>query len=169
MFNGGNVKCVQQPANPMYLGIEGPGTMSIEEVYDAYASLLFGYILKIIEHKDEAEAILISVFVNYSQNRERYYESNGLLFISLLNRARNEAIDGLIKGYRGKLTGKPPAGNETTHPLIQDLPLFEKTILALIHLKGFSVNEVADFLQVPVKIILNKMGAYASAANPAYW
>jgi DNA-directed RNA polymerase specialized sigma24 family protein len=163
MVNEAKVKSIEQRLE-MQLD-NTPGLNSIEEVYDAYASLLFGYILKIIDHKDEAEAILVSVFVNFSQNRGRYYENRSLLFISLLNSARNEAIDALIKKYQDKISsttinGKPPVVNETSYALIQKLPLFEKTIAALIQLRGYSVAEVADFLKVPVKIILRKMEAY---------
>jgi len=160
MVNETKVKSIEQGLE-MHLD-DTPGLNSIEEVYDAYASLLFGYILKIIDHKDEAEAILVSVFVNFSQNRNLNFESRGTVFISLLNMARNEAIDALIKKYCDRSTANSPTDNTTTHPLLQELPLFEKTIFALIHFKDFSINEVADFLKVPVKIIQNKMAHFAS-------
>lgn len=165
MVNEENVKCVERTGKEIHLEIDGPATMSMEEVYDAYAPLLFGYILKIVDHKDDAESVLVSVFVDFSQNRNRYYDSPGVLFISLLNRARNESIDTLIKRNRDKLIASSP--NETNCIFIQELPLFEKTILALIYFKRFGVNEVADFLQIPVKNILDKLGAYQSAANPS--
>jgi len=164
MVNEAKLKCVEQPGLKMHL-VDTPGLISIGEVYDAYASLLFGYILKIIDHKDEAEAILVSVFVNFSQTRDPNFESRGAVFISLLNMARNEAIDRLIKRYHGKMvktkiSKDPQTDNEANYALLQTLPLFEKTIAALIKLRGFSVADVADFLKVPVKIIQSKMEAY---------
>src|SRR5687768_8273205 len=62
-------------------------------LYDAYAPMLFGVILRIVDDRKEAENLLQDCFVKIWQNIQSYDESKGRLATWLLNIARNTAID----------------------------------------------------------------------------
>ena len=62
-------------------------------LYDAYAPMLFGVILRIVDDRKEAENLLQDCFVKIWQNIQTYSESKGRLATWLINIARNTAID----------------------------------------------------------------------------
>jgi RNA polymerase sigma-70 factor, ECF subfamily len=63
------------------------------ELYDRYAALLYGVIVRIVKEEADAENILQDTFVKIWHNVATYDASKGRLATWLLNIARNSAID----------------------------------------------------------------------------
>lgn len=152
------IKCKQvDPLNALVDDMEIPSRISLLKLYDSYSSYLFAHILKIIPDKEKAENILQSVFVTLSRNIE-IYNYNDKLLLYLLNMARNEAIQALI--LNDSMNNSCFFGHTTNiQTFISKLPLFEKTILALIYFRGFTTKQIAELLRIHVKIIEFKLEA----------
>ena len=118
---------------------------SLSELYDNCASYLYSYILKIVPDKIEAENILASIFIQFSKIKEKDKPGSPIIWLS--NTARDESINSILAH----------SNNTAYRKVLDDFSLFEKTILSLMHLRGFTVPHVAALLQLPEKVIENKL------------
>lgn len=130
------------------------------KLYDTYSAALYSYILKIVPDKAKAASILKSTFVTAWKNIETYDNNQSGLFIWLLNIARNEAIQALneIDPMVNKTSNQASGiNNSSIQTLLSNLPLLQKTILTLNYYGGFNVNEIAEILKLPAKLVERKL------------
>ena len=134
------------------------------EVYDRYSGALNGIITRIVRDNEAAQDVLQDSFVKVWRNIQSYDSSKGSFFTWMLNIARNTSIDSLRKL---KKEGKTEIQNWDTAvgvvgavqqnvntigltKLVEKLPAEQKLIIEYIYFNGYTQQEVADELQMPL-------------------
>lgn len=153
---------------------------ALEELYDRYSSLLYTIIKKIAPDQTSAERILIDVFVIIWQRAGESNITN--VFSWLVTIARNKAIDTL---RRSRTTSTMTTYNDEYEdyyilPVFPDdidnldfntafslKPKIEKSlskltdtqkyVLHLAYYEGYTIEEIADKLNVPVETVRGKI------------
>jgi RNA polymerase sigma factor (sigma-70 family) len=142
-----------------------------EEAYkyliDMYSAMLYGVILRITKNDDDAQNILQDTFIKIWTHIALYDASKGRLATWTLNIARNTAIDftrSKIYSQRSKNQNiEQTVGFETdklkTHieidniglrQLVNTLPLRYREIIEWMYFEGFTQQEIAIKLDVPI-------------------
>ncbi len=125
---------------------------AISIVFDTYSQPLLGYIFKILGNKSISEDILISIFRHLPALLTNYNEKGRDLFTTLINISRNYAVDFLIeKNNRESMLSDLQQQKVATY--IYELSLFQRTVYALLYIRGYDINEVSAILNVSVKFI----------------
>lgn len=136
-------------------------------VYDCYAKSLFAVIQNLIKNKEESEDVLQDVFVKIWKNIDSYNDSKGRFYTWILNIARNAAIDKLrSKGFSNhqknlstdNFVNLIDDSQHLTHKIdsigIQEFVKKLKpkciAIIDLLFFKGFTQQETADELDIPL-------------------
>jgi RNA polymerase sigma-70 factor, ECF subfamily len=149
---------------------------SFEALYDAYSSMLFGIILKIVEDKREAENLLQDCFVKIWQNIGHYAQDKGKISTWMINIARNTAIDFTrSKYYNQKLKNQNlenfvhHAGERTiTHPCIDTLGLRQlvqrldpscREVIEWMYFEGYTQQEIAENFGIPLGTVKSRTRA----------
>lgn len=139
--------------------------------YDAYSPALYGIIMRIIAHEGTAEEILQQTFLKIWNGINTYNDKYGTLFTWMSTIARNAAIDKVrVKAFENlnKTDGLdstvyehadfPMVENEIdANNLINLLDEKYKEILDLIYLKGYSHNEAAEKLKLPIGTVKTRL------------
>ena len=156
---------------------------ALEELYDRYSSLLFTIIKKIAPDQTTAEQILIELFVIIWRKAANLETSTQNVFGWLVTLARNKAVDSLRRS-RGLSETSQLYNDEYEDYFI--LPTFskemdnldfntafslkpkiekslskltdtQKYVLHLAYYEGFTIDEIADKLNVPLETVRNKI------------
>ncbi len=156
---------------------------ALEELYDRYSSLLFTIIKKIAPNKETAEQILIDVFVIIWRKAGNPELKNTNVFTSLVTLARNKAVDSVRRGRSAATTLQayndeyedyfilptfPPDMDSldfntafSLKPKIEKalskLTDTQKYVLHLAYYEGYTIDEIADKLNVPLETVRNKV------------
>lgn len=139
-------------------------------LYDMYAKSLFGVIYNLIRDKEEAEDVLQETFIKIWKNIDTYNESKGRFYTWILNIARNNAIDKLrSKDFNNNL--KNLSADNFVHVLEDPAKTINKIdaigihefvkklkpkciqIIDLLFFKGYTQQEAADELEIPLGTI----------------
>jgi RNA polymerase sigma-70 factor (ECF subfamily) len=146
-------------------------------LYEQYSSVLFGVIKRIISKDDQsAQDVLQEVFLKIWNNIGRYDNQKGRLYTWMINIARNSAIDKLrSKGEIMKSKILP--GEDIVDTVVANVGTEQKTdaiglrtlvgalkpehyiIIELAYYKGFTMEEIAKELDVPVGTVKTRMRA----------
>jgi RNA polymerase sigma-70 factor (ECF subfamily) len=146
-------------------------------LYGQYSAVLFGVIKRIISTDDQsAQDVLQEVFFKIWNNIGQYNNEKGRLYTWMLNIARNSAIDKLrSKGEIMK--SKILAGEDIVDTVVANVGTEQKTdaiglrtlvgalrpeqsiIIELAYYKGFTMEEIAKELDVPVGTVKTRMRA----------
>lgn len=135
-------------------------------LYDAYSAALYGISLKILGDSKVAEDNVQDTFVKVWKKIGSYDNSKGSFFTWILNINRNAAIDKYRKLSKKTLISIQTSENfvdlgkgenakqKTDHigisDLVKVLPEKEQVILEYIYFKGFTQQETADELDIPL-------------------
>lgn len=111
-------------------------------LYDQYAPAILGFIISLVGDRAKAEEILPEIFCEISIKISTYKHKDKLL-LWLLNLSRNHCVSKLLEDNKKT---KSAFANE----FADTLPLPEKTVFALVYLKGLTISEVADLLHLPL-------------------
>jgi len=156
---------------------------ALEELYDRYSSLLFTIIKKIAPDQISAEQLLIDVFVIIWRKAGNLEFNTENVFTWLVTVARNKAVDYLRRGRSAKGTTQfyddsyenyfilPtfPKGIDTldyntafslkpkVEKALSKLTDTQKYVLHLAYYEGFTIDEIADKLNVPLETVRNKV------------
>lgn len=134
------------------------------EMYDRYSAALNGVITRIVRDDEAAQDVLQDSFVKVWKNIQSYDSSKGSFFTWMLNIARNTSIDSLRKLKR---EGKTEIQNWDTSvgvigavqqnintiglsKLVEKLPAEQKLMIEYIYFNGYTQQEVADELEMPL-------------------
>ena len=156
---------------------------AIEELYNRYSPLLYTLIKKIAPDEKTAEELLISVFTIIWKKADKFDFKSGNVFTWLITLARNRAVDHLRRTRA--VTNKIEKYDEdyedyfilpTLSKKIDKVdyqtaqsfkPIMEKALARLtdaqkyvIHLayyEGYSLEEIADKLNIPVETVRTKI------------
>ena len=131
-------------------------------LFDAYAPVMLGVIIRIIPDKELAEEVLYETFIAIWTRIGVYDASQNRFLTWGLAIARGLALEAVRcgrvarlteqNGQNGKVIGKVTE-NKTGVDLFAGLELQVKTVLELIYLKGRTCNEVASELGITTETI----------------
>jgi RNA polymerase sigma-70 factor, ECF subfamily len=146
----------------------------ISMVYDKYAAALYGVIVRIVHSRELAEEVSQDVFMKIWRNFESYDGSKGRLFTWMVNIARNAAIDATrAKGFGRQNqeienvvniidTQQSTSLNPETldvQQLTQKLTSEHQILIDMIYFKGYTQQEVADALEIPLGTVKTRARA----------
>jgi RNA polymerase sigma-70 factor, ECF subfamily len=156
---------------------------AFEELYDRYSSLIYTIIKKIAPDDASAEQILVEVFVIIWRKVNKFDFKTGNVFTWLVSLTRNKAVDSLRRSRFSDAAAKPYDDEYedffilptflsdidsldfntafTIKPKIEKalskLTDTQKYVLHLAYYEGFTVDEIADKLNVPVETVRSKV------------
>ena len=143
-------------------------------LYRQYAPVLYGVIYKVINDEQTSQDVLQDVFVKIWNNIGQYNAEKGRIYTWMINIARNAAIDKLrSKGeiMRGKIqTGEDIVssigeGMKTEQKtdtiglrqMVAGLKPEYQTIVNLAYFNGFTLDEIAKNLNMPLGTVKTRM------------
>ena len=143
-------------------------------MYKQYAGVLYGVVKKIIYDDQTAQDVLQEVFVKIWNNIEGYDAGKGRIYTWMINIARNAAIDKLrSKGEIMK--AKIQTGDDIVSNMQQGMKTEQRTdtiglrqmvgglkpeyqsIVDLAYFKGYTMEEIAKTLDIPVGTVKTRM------------
>lgn len=143
-------------------------------LYKNYSGVLYGIIRKTIQDEQTAQDVLQDVFVKIWNNISQFDPAKGRIYTWMINIARNAAIDKLrSKGEIMK--SKIQTGENVVYNLEQGLKTEQKvdtiglnklieglkpeyqTIINLAYFKGFTLDEIAKTLDIPLGTVKTRM------------
>lgn len=144
---------------------------AFELLYDKYSSAIYGVLLKILNDEEIANDILQDTFVKVWTRMHDYKAEKGSIFTWILNIARNRAIDTLrskrnTNEIRTSLsivhtqTGASVKMNVDAIGLkevLETLPEDQREILFLSYFQGYTQEEIAEIMQMPLGTVKTKM------------
>jgi len=152
--------------NTLILLVQKGDQSAFEKLYDAYSAALFGISLKILGDKKEAEDAVQDTFIKIWKKIHSFDIDKGSFFTWILNINRNTAIDKYRKLSKNTLIpiqtnenfvdlGKNAKSEQKIEhiglaDLVKVLPEKEQIILEYIYFKGFTQQETADALDLPL-------------------
>lgn len=136
-------------------------------LYDNYAGALYGVTIRILNSEEAAKDLLQEIFVKIWRNIDSYDATKGRLYTWMLNIARNAAIDVLrssgfnrekkISDIENNVHNDNPALStsiKTDHmglkKIVEGLKEEYKQIIDLAYFKGYTQEEIAKTLGIPV-------------------
>ncbi|MDF1612080.1 RNA polymerase sigma factor [Stygiobacter electus] len=156
---------------------------ALEELYDRYSPLLFTLIKKIAPNQTIAEDILADVFVIIWRKISKFDFNTGNVYTWLVTLARNKAIDFV---RRERMAGQTVQLYDDEYEDYFIIPTFDKSIdsldfktatalkpnieralskltdtqkyvLHLAYYEGYTIDEIADKLNVPIETVRLKV------------
>lgn len=147
---------------------------SFDYLYKNYSAVLYGIIHRVISDDQTAQDVLQEVFIKIYNNIEKYSPEKGRLYTWMLNVARNTAIDKL-RSKGEVMKGKIQSDETIVYSKDNDLKIEQQTdeiglretvaglssehrvIVELAYFKGFTLNEIAKSLDIPLGTIKTRM------------
>lgn len=144
---------------------------ALAALYDAYAKILFGLLLRILHSRTEAEDVLQEVFVQVWQRAADFDAARGRPFTWLVTLARSRAIDRLRANASRDRTAaaveddNSQAASENLNPLdeavkserrerireaLNEIPEAQRRVLLLAYFEGLTQSEIAAKLNEPL-------------------
>ena len=156
---------------------------ALEELYDRYSSLLYTIIKKISPDQVTVEQILIEVFVIIWRKAQKFDFNSGNVYAWLVTLTRNKAVDtlrrerladGAVQFYDDDYENYfilPAFAKEMDtldfHTALTIKPKIEKSlskltdtqkyVLHLAYYEGYTIDEIADKLNVPLETVRGKV------------
>ena len=136
-------------------------------LYDRYAQALLGIILSIVQHRETSEEILQETFLKVWNNIDQFQEQRGTLCTWMATIARHKAIDKIrLKGF-ARSEGLDDQVNPVIHQdsdlqidtarLLSKLEKHQQDVLNLVYLKGYSQQQAADVLDIPLGTVKTRI------------
>lgn len=159
--------------NELIIALKNKESVGYTALYDMYSAALYGVILKIIPETDVAEDILSETFMKIASSFDQYDSSKGRLFTWMMNITRNQCLDRLrTKDYKKSKKNRSieevalieNSYNTSFNPdlldiknLIKCLDPQEKQLIDLAYFQGYSRQEMAEELQLPVGTVKTRL------------
>ncbi len=150
--------------------------VAFDALYDNYSSSLYGIISRIIPAEEIAEDILQDVFIKIWKSIEMYDKTKGRLYTWMLNIARNTSIDySRSKQFKSETKNqdidnsvyevnkhKSSSFNTDTIGLREEVIKLKdeyRILIDLIYFKGFTQEETAKELNIPLGTVKTRVRA----------
>ncbi|GAB3330292.1 ECF RNA polymerase sigma factor SigK [Larkinella ripae] len=137
------------------------------ELYDRYASTLLGIIQRMVHHEEVAQDLLQETFIKVWKNVHRYDPARGRLFTWLAQVARNTALDYLrstqheqaaeFQVRMGELTFTDVTLIGLKETVLAALSSQHQPIIEMIYFRGFTHQEVAEQLSLPLGTVKTRV------------
>jgi RNA polymerase sigma-70 factor (ECF subfamily) len=145
--------------------------------YDAYASLAFGLVRRVLGDPDEAAEVVQDVFWELWKAAPLYDPARGTPEAWITVRARSRAIDRLrTTRRRDEMLGQPLSEATTANPesaadspvarleerelvrgALRELPDNQRTVIELAYLRGLTQSEISTRLAQPLGTVKTRM------------
>ena len=160
----------------MVLLLQRRDQQAFSYLYDNYAGALNGIIYRLVEDRELSEDILQEVFLKIWNNFASYDTRKGRLFTWMINIARNLTID-TLRSKEYKKQGKISGDEISVSNFSSDSKIVEKfdglglrkqllnlkpeqsSIIDLAYFKGFTQDEIARELSIPLGTVKTRMRA----------
>lgn len=136
-------------------------------LYDDYAGLIYGVIIRIVQDKEDAENLLQDCFIKIWRNIEFFDPGKGRLATWLINIARNTAIDFTRSKYYSqkvknqnleKIVHTEAIPSSTAIPvdimglrqLVEKLTPVFREVIEWMYFDGYTQQEIADQFNIPL-------------------
>lgn len=168
---------IKMDANELVVALQNKSEEAFCILYDDYAAALFGIAYKIVKNKTAAEELLQDVFVKIWAHIDTYDAAKGTLFTWMLNITRNTCKDYFrTKRYRYetlvvqqelddipiKYMPQSSSYQEESwemQQLTQKLEPKYKEIIDLVYIHGYSQEQVAEQLNLPLGTVKTRSRA----------
>lgn len=147
---------------------------AFDYLYKNYSGVLYGVIRKVVFDEQTAQDVLQDVFVKIWNNIAQFSPEKGRIYTWMINIARNAAIDKLrskgeimkSKIQRGDDVVYNTQKGMKTEQLTDAIGLREmvaglkpeyQTIVNLAYFKGFTLDEIAKTLDMPLGTVKTRM------------
>ncbi|MEY2829618.1 MAG: hypothetical protein RIQ33_1476 [Bacteroidota bacterium] len=155
--------------------LKAKSDLAFNYLYQNYSKALFTIIFQTLQNQELSEDVLQESFVKIWKNIDAYDSSKGTLFTWMLNICRNQAID--------KTRSKLFKNNSQNQAIENNVSVFSKTenqfkpeyiglktltnnlkpeyreIIDLIYYKGYTQNDAAEHLQIPLGTVKTRCRA----------
>jgi RNA polymerase sigma-70 factor, ECF subfamily len=148
---------------------------ALAQLYDRYRVILFGFLVRILNNREEAEDVLQEVFLQVWRRAADFDENRGRPFTWLVTLARSRGIDRLrtlaarervaVAGAKNELEAVSDAASDAfrseqrglvTDALAQ-LPDEQQRPLMLAYFDGLTQTEIATRLGAPLGTVKTRM------------
>lgn len=143
-------------------------------LYANYSAIIAGVIHRIIFDDETAKDVLQETFVKVWNNIAQYDSTKGRIYTWIINIARNTAIDKLRS--KGEIMKSKIQTGDDIVSIIRDLKITEQsietiglrnlvadlkpeyqTIIQLAYYRGFTLDEIAKTLNIPLGTVKTRM------------
>jgi RNA polymerase sigma-70 factor (ECF subfamily) len=167
----------QQPDNDLLHAVARGDEAALATLYDRYASILLGLVLRILHSRGEAEDVLQEVFLQVWRRAADFDESRGRAFTWLVTLARSRAIDRLrsldARGRAATASAAEPSEqvgdasldalraeqSEIVRDALAQLSEDQRTTLLLAYQEGLTQTEIAERLKQPLGTVKTRTRA----------
>jgi RNA polymerase sigma-70 factor (ECF subfamily) len=165
------------PLLPLVQAMAGGEQEAMGRLYDATSGMVHGLVLRILEHKEDAEEVTLDVFMKAWRNAGTYSAERGSVMAWLLMMARSMAIDRIRnRKAQPKVTDLPEDWPDPPAPeaspeeqtafaqwrrrvqtALAELPREQRQALALAFFSGLSHAELAERLGQPLGTVKTRI------------
>ena len=144
----------------------------LSKLYDRYAPVLFGVIIRIVQDKGLGEEILQQTFLKIWNNIESFNPEKGSLYSWMAVIARRSALDEVrLKGFINRKnvdygvdmsalnhsSKSPLSSNLDSNTLLNKLDHKYREVLEYVYLYGYSHRDTAEILGLPLGTIKTRI------------
>lgn len=147
---------------------------ALERLYDAYAGMVYGVVLKMIRNEELAQEIVQDVFLRVWKNIDKYDEAKARISTWIINIARNRTIDEIrsknfknqqenqsldVSVNEGELGGSTEMKVDAIglKSVINKLRPEQKLLLELVYFGGYTHEEAAKELNIPLGTVKTRI------------
>jgi RNA polymerase sigma factor (sigma-70 family) len=137
------------------------------ELYRHYGTLVYSMALRVVNEPPTAEEVTQDVFLTVWHHAKQYDVARGTFTTWLLTITRRRAIDYLrrrrnhtpltLMEERYHAVVEDPLPALTVQAAVADLPSDQQTCIELLYFKGYTQQEVADELKIPVGTVKGRV------------
>jgi RNA polymerase sigma-70 factor (ECF subfamily) len=144
------------------------GDGSLRELYRAYAPELFGFALRTLGERGAAEEVVQEVFIRAWRNADRYDPQLASVRTWLYGITRNALIDAhrraSVRPSMVPVTTEPGGGETIEQAMLSwqistaldGLSHDHREVIRLAHLRGLSMREIAEMLDLPLGTVKSR-------------
>jgi RNA polymerase sigma-70 factor (ECF subfamily) len=167
----------EPPDNDLLHAVARGDEAALATIYDRYASILLGLLLRILHSRGEAEDVLQEVFLQVWRRAGDFDESRGRAFTWLVTLARSRAIDRFrsleARGRAATASAAEPTEqvgdasvdalrseqSEIVRRALAELSEDQRTALVLAYQEGLTQTEIAERLNQPLGTVKTRTRA----------
>ncbi|MCB0652225.1 MAG: RNA polymerase sigma factor [Saprospiraceae bacterium] len=143
------------------------------ELYDKYAPALYGVVSKIVRSEEIGRDVMQDAFVKIWKHIHSFNPEKGSIFTWMLNISRNTAIDKLRKLKKEGIVEIPNPDSDVgigkaqqtsikinnigLRELVEKLPPEQKLMVDYIYFNGYTQQEVAEALGIPLGTVKTRI------------